>query len=249
MNKREFLKAAGFASLGLAILPMYQCQSKSDDLENNEEDDKDNRAPFKLPELGFSYSALEPNIDAETMEIHYNKHHGGYVKKLNKAVNESDYKDKSLREILGEVSENEDDNDLRNNAGGHFNHTLFWEILLPGGSKKPNGKLLKKINEDFGSFEKFKTDFSKMALEVFGSGWTWLCVDKDQNLFIVNTENQDNPLMHKIAMKKGTPILGVDIWEHAYYLKYQNERKKYIVNIFNIINWDVVGSNFEKNIK
>lgn len=255
MDKREFLKNVGFVSLGLAILPLYQCQSNNqgsdqgNEDEHDHHDDIDNDTYFTLPALGFAYTALEPAIDAKTMEIHHSKHHGGYVKKLNTAVAQSDYQNKSLLEIIQHVSDKEEDNDIRNNAGGHFNHTLFWEILLPGGSTQPESELLNQINNDFGSFEDFKIQFSKLASEVFGSGWAWLCVDENKKLFIMNTENQDNPLMKKIVKKTGTPILGIDVWEHAYYLNYQNDRKEYIANFMKVINWDVVGRKFEKIIR
>ncbi len=247
MDKRNFLKNVGVASLGLVIFPLYQCHSGNTEIGDNQ-DEIDNDGPFTLPELGFSYAALEPIIDTKTMEIHHTKHHGGYVKKLNTAVVQSDSQHKSLLEILQGVTDKEEDDDLRNNAGGHFNHTLFWEILLPGGSTQPENELLNQINNDFGSFEDFKNQFSKLASEVFGSGWTWLCVDENKKLFIMNTENQDNPLMKKIVSKTGTPILGVDVWEHAYYLNYQNDRKEYIANFMKVINWDVVGRKFEKAI-
>lgn len=244
MNKREFLKTAGFASLGLAILPLYQCQTTKEPDEVEEE--KEIFGPFTLPELGFSYRALEPEFDSETMKIHHSKHHAGYVEKLNKAIDGTQFKDQSLQEILHAVTKKENHIDIRNNAGGHYNHTLYWEILLPGGSKEPQGELLEQIHADFGSFEAFIEEFSKMASGVFGSGWTWLCVDAKKKLFIMNTENQDNPLMNKIVKKKGTPILAIDVWEHAYYLNYRNERKSYITNFMKVINWDVVGLKFDQ---
>lgn len=199
---------------------------------------------FTLPELGYAYDALEPYIDARTMEIHHTKHHAGYVAKLNAAIEGTEHEGKSLDELIanaGAIS-----TAVRNNGGGHFNHTLFWSIMGPNAGGEPTGDLADALNSAFGSFEEFKNQFSNAAATRFGSGWAWLIVN-DGNLAITSTPNQDNPLMD-IAETKGTPILGLDVWEHAYYLKYQNRRPEYIENFFNVINWDAVAENF-KNAK
>lgn len=195
---------------------------------------------FKLPDLQYDYNALEPYIDGKTMEIHFSKHHGGYTTKLNGAVEGSPLADKSIEEILAEVSKHS--TAVRNNGGGFFNHNLFWEVMSPNGGGEPKGDLLDAINKDFGSFTKFKEEFSNAAATRFGSGWAWL-IKQGNNLKVISTPNQDNPLMD-IAEEKGTPILGLDVWEHAYYLKYQNRRPEYIDAFWNVINWDAVASKF-----
>ncbi|MCZ2223170.1 MAG: superoxide dismutase [Chitinophagales bacterium] len=193
--------------------------------------------------LPYSYNALEPYIDAATMEIHYTKHAAGYTKNLNDALKE-EYKKAdaiTIENILENISQYS--TKMRNNAGGHYNHELFWQILTPTSSKKPSGALAKAIETSFGSFENFKTQFNDTALKRFGSGWAWLIVSND-GLKITSTPNQDNPLMN-IAETKGFPLLGLDVWEHAYYLKYQNKRAEYINNWWNIINWNVVEKRFD----
>ncbi len=197
---------------------------------------------FELPKLPYSYDALEPYIDARTMEIHYTKHHNGYVTKLNDAVAGTDLEDKSLEDLLKNVSKLPVA--VRNNGGGHYNHSLFWSIMKNNGGGFPNGKLADDINSSFGSFEEFKKQFSNAAATRFGSGWAWL-ISADGKLEITSTPNQDNPLMD-VADKKGSPILGLDVWEHAYYLKYQNKRPEYIENWWNVINWEEVASRYEK---
>jgi len=191
---------------------------------------------FELPKLPYGYDALEPYIDKTTMEIHYTKHHNGYVTKLNDAVAGTDLENKSLEEILKNASKHPVG--VRNNGGGHYNHSLFWSIMKKDGGGFPKGDLESTINSSFGSFEEFKNKFSNAAATRFGSGWAWLIV-KDGKLAITSTANQDNPLMD-VAEEKGTPILGLDVWEHAYYLKYQNRRPEYIDNWWNVINWDEV---------
>lgn len=174
---------------------------------------------FKLPQLGYPYNALEPNIDARTMEIHYTKHHQAYTDNLNNAIKGTDLEEKTIEEICKIAS---DKPAIRNNAGGYYNHNLFWDILTPGGSKEPLGNVKDAI-EQFGGFEKFKNEFSQAAKTRFGSGWAWLCKKSDGSLEICSTANQDNPLMENVGCQ-GTPILGLDVWEHAYYLNYQNRR-------------------------
>ena len=197
---------------------------------------------FELPNLPYGYDALEPYIDKQTMEIHHTKHHNGYVTKLNGAIEGTELEGKSLEDILKNVSKHPVA--VRNNGGGHYNHSLFWTIMKKGGGGLPKGDLEKAVNDAFGSFDEFKKQFSNAAATRFGSGWAWLIVTNGK-LEVTSTPNQDNPLMD-VADKKGTPILGLDVWEHAYYLKYQNKRPEYIENWWNVINWDAVAGNFSK---
>lgn len=195
---------------------------------------------FELPKLNYSYDALEPYIDAKTMEIHHSKHHSGYTSKLNAAIEGSDITGKSIEDILSNISSQS--TAVRNNGGGFYNHVLFWEVMSPKGGGEPKGDLFVSIIKNFGSFDKFKEDFSNAAATRFGSGWAWL-VKQDEKLVISSTPNQDNPLMD-IAEVKGNPILGLDVWEHAYYLNYQNRRPDYIEAFWNIINWEAVTEKF-----
>ncbi|HED05967.1 MAG TPA: superoxide dismutase [Ignavibacteria bacterium] len=199
-------------------------------------------AKFELSKLPYAYDALEPYIDARTMEIHYTKHHNGYVTKLNAAIGGTDLEGKSLEELMKNVSKLPVA--LRNNGGGHFNHSLFWTIMKKDGGGEPSGTLAGVINSAFGSFADFKKKFSDAAASRFGSGWAWLIV-KGGKLEITSTPNQDNPVMDD-AEVRGTPILGLDVWEHAYYLKYQNRRPEYIENWWNVVNWDEVAFRFSK---
>lgn len=194
---------------------------------------------FKLPELPYSYAALEPNIDARTMEIHYTKHHAGYTNNLNNAIAGTELDKMSIEDILANVSKHSAA--VRNNGGGYYNHDLFWKIMSPDGGGEPSDRMniKKAIDRDFGSFAEFKAAFAKAGATRFGSGWAWLCVDKDDKLFICSTPNQDNPLMD-VVEEEGTPILALDVWEHAYYLNYQNRRGDYIDSFFNVINWKEV---------
>lgn len=196
---------------------------------------------FELPKLQFSYDALEPHIDAKTMEIHYSKHHAAYVNNLNNALQGSGNEDKKLEDILASVSSFP--TAVRNNGGGHFNHTLFWEIMKPNGGGNPTGELADAISRYFGSFDKLKENLSNAGLTRFGSGWAWLVV-KGGELVVTSTPNQDNPLMD-IADVKGTPILGIDVWEHAYYLKYQNRRNEYLAAFWNVLNWEEISRRFK----
>ena len=196
---------------------------------------------FELPKLAYSYDALEPTIDARTMEIHHSKHHQAYVDNLNNAIAGTDLEGKSLEEIQKIGT---DKPAVRNNGGGHFNHSLFWELLTPGGSKEPVGNVKAEI-EKIGGFEKFKEDFSNAAKTRFGSGWAWLVKNSDGSVVVSSTPNQDNPLM-PVADVQGTPILGLDVWEHAYYLNYQNRRPDYVSAFFNVINWDKVEELYNK---
>ena len=195
---------------------------------------------FELPKLDYAYDALEPYIDAKTMEIHHSKHHGGYTGKLNNAIMGTELEGKPIEEILKNVSRYTAI--VRNNGGGYYNHSLFWKVLTQQGGGLPKGDLLEAINKSFGSFKKFKTEFSNTAVNLFGSGWVWL-IKSSGDLKITSTPNQDNPLMD-VADKKGTPILALDVWEHAYYLNYQNRRPDYISAFWNIINWDEVARRY-----
>ncbi|MEN2280818.1 superoxide dismutase [Algoriphagus sp. SE2] len=195
---------------------------------------------FELPSLPYAYDALEPNIDAKTMEIHHTKHHNGYVTNLNNAIAGTDLESKSLEELLKIAGSN---TAVRNNGGGHFNHSLFWTILSPNGGGAPTGELADAINAKFGSFEAFKETFNKAAATRFGSGWAWLCIDTKKELCVCSSPNQDNPMMD-ISECPGTPILGLDVWEHAYYLNYQNRRPDYISAFWNVVNWDEVSKRY-----
>lgn len=195
---------------------------------------------FEIPKLNYAFDALEPNIDARTMEIHYTKHHAAYTNNLNNAIKDTDLANKSIEEILKNISKHP--MAVRNNGGGFYNHNLFWEIMSPNGGGQPTGDLLSAINRDFGSFEKFKEVFNNAAATRFGSGWAWLVKLADK-LVVTSTPNQDNPLMD-IAEVKGTPIIGLDVWEHAYYLKYQNRRPEYIEAFWNVIDWNMVSKRF-----
>ncbi len=196
---------------------------------------------FELQKLSYEYDALEPLIDARTMEIHHSKHHAAYTSKLNDAVNGTELEGKSIEELLANVSKHS--KAVRNNGGGFYNHNLYWEIMAPGGASQPEGDLLKAITDSLGSVDKFKDAFANAAATRFGSGWAWL-VKQGDSLVISSTPNQDNPLMD-VADVKGTPILGIDVWEHAYYLKYQNKRPDYIEAFWKVINWDEVAKRFK----
>lgn len=195
---------------------------------------------FTLPALPYSFDALEPHVDARTMEIHHGKHHNAYVTNLNAALAGTEWENKSLEEILANISKLPAP--VRNNGGGHWNHSFFWQIMAPNAGGVPTGALAEAINNSFVSFDNFKAEFTKAATTRFGSGWAWLCVSGGK-LAVCSTPNQDNPLMD-IAECKGTPILGLDVWEHAYYLNYQNRRPDYITAFFNVVNWAEVAKRF-----
>lgn len=196
---------------------------------------------FELPKLTYAYNALEPHIDARTMEIHHTKHHQAYITNLNNAIAGTDAEQLSIEDICKNISKYP--MPVRNNGGGHYNHTLFWSIMGPGKGGNPSGKLAEAINNDLGGLDKFKEEFNKAATTRFGSGWAWLIV-KEAKLAVCSTPNQDNPLMD-IAEVKGTPVLGIDVWEHAYYLHYQNRRPDYCTAFWNVINWDEVSRRYE----
>lgn len=195
---------------------------------------------FQLPPLPYASNALEPHIDARTMEIHHDKHHAAYVNNLNAAITGTDLDKQTLEEILKNVSKHPPA--VRNNAGGHYNHTMFWQLMTPGGSNSPSGALADAINSTFGSYDEFKNKFTTAGTTRFGSGWAWL-VASGGKLSIGSSPNQDNPLMD-VSETKGTPLLGLDVWEHAYYLKYQNRRPDYIAAWWNVVNWDEVAKRF-----
>lgn len=202
---------------------------------------------FKLPDLPYSFDALEPHIDAKTMEIHHGKHHAGYVTKLNAALEgHADLQNKTIEQLLGNLSAIPQDirGAVRNNGGGHYNHSLFWNWMKPKAGGKPSGDVANAINKAFGSFDDFKKKFNDAGATRFGSGWAWVGVKDDGSLTICSTPNQDNPLMKGVAECVCTPILGVDVWEHAYYLKYQNKRPDYLEAWWNVVNWDAVSKRY-----
>ncbi len=199
--------------------------------------------PFELPELKYEYNALEPVIDAKTMEIHHDKHHAGYTNNLNTALEKhAELESYSIEKLLKNLADIPEDirTSVKNNGGGYYNHALFWEFMIPGGAKKPSGELLKMIDESFGSMEELKDLFSKEALGRFGSGWAWLVSDANKDLEVLSTPNQDSPISMGL-----TPILGIDVWEHAYYLNYQNRRADYVKAWWSIVNWDVVADYYK----
>lgn len=227
-NRREFIRTAGLATIGAVVL------SKTSNVFGTAL--VPDATPFTLPALPYSFNALEPHIDAMTMEIHHDRHHKAYVDNLNKAILENKITETSLEKILSTVSTLP--MSIRNNGGGHFNHSMFWEMMKPNGGGLPSGAIAEAINNSFTSFDNFKTKFTDAAKARFGSGWTWL-VMKNGKLEIGSTPNQDNPLMD-VCELKGTPLLCLDVWEHAYYLHYQNKRADYINAWFNVVNWEAV---------
>lgn len=245
-NRRSFLGATGamMAALGAGIFPSsLSAQSMEPDTNIDV-----GEGPFSLPRLPYSYDALEPAIDAETMRTHYSKHHAAYVRNLNKAVRDAgieasgDALDliKKIRKLPKDAQKA-----VRNNGGGHVNHTLFWSILSPNAGSKPTGELAKAIERDIGGLDALKAELKSAGSGVFGSGWAWLVVGKNGRLAVTSTANQDNPLMD-VSDAEGTPILGIDVWEHAYYLKYKNDRGKYLDNIWSIISWEAVAEHAAK---
>ncbi|MDI9876032.1 superoxide dismutase [Flectobacillus rivi] len=249
MNRKNFLKSAlasafalsGIKSWGFGRKSNYNQFLPSLTLEQVSLE----TAPYSLAALPYAPESLEPNIDKLTMEIHHGRHHKAYVDNLNKAVAGTPAEKLTLLELIKDAGKQPVA--IRNNGGGHWNHTFFWNVLSPKGGGAPKGDLAKAIETTFGSFDKFKEEFGKAATTRFGSGWAWLIV-QDKKLVISSTPNQDNPLMD-VAEKKGQPILGLDVWEHAYYLKYQNKRADYVTAFWNVVNWDEVSKNFENALK
>jgi Fe-Mn family superoxide dismutase len=231
----------------MGLLPIAGGLSKVEAITNNElfktkKRSENTMAKFELPKLPYDFNALEPNIDARTMEIHHGKHHAGYVAKLNGAVEGTELEKLSLEDLMKNISKYP--TAVRNNGGGHYNHSLFWTVMSPNGGGNPSGDLADAINSTFGSFDNFKKQFSDAAATRFGSGWAWLVVS-DGKLVVTSTPNQDNPLMD-LTDVHGTPILGIDVWEHAYYLNYQNRRPDYVSAFYNVINWDEVARRFKE---
>jgi Fe-Mn family superoxide dismutase len=229
MKRREFVRTASIVGAAWALRPSGAAQAAE---------------PFRLPDLPYPYDALEPHIDTLTMQIHHGKHHAAYVNNLNAAISKyPDWAAKSIEEIVRNIDQVPEPirTTVRNNGGGHVNHTFFWEIMSPKGVRQPRGELAKAIEKRFGSFSKFQEEFTRAAMGRFGSGWAWLSVDRNRQLVVESTPNQDTPLM-----EGRTPILGIDVWEHAYYLKYQNRRADYVAAFYNVINWDRVSELYRK---
>jgi len=231
LDRRKFIITLGSIPVIAGIDPVAKSFEK---INNHTKRRNSKMGKFELPKLPYDYNALEPYIDAMTMEIHHTKHHNAYVTNLNKAIEGTEMEGKSLEDLLKKVSGLP--MAVRNNGGGHYNHSLFWTLMKKGGGGMPSGELEQAITSAFGSFEEFRKKFSDASATRFGSGWAWLVVTNGK-LAVTSTPNQDNPLMD-VAEVKGTPVLGLDVWEHAYYLKYQNRRPEYIENWWNVINWD-----------
>lgn len=240
MNRRNFITAVATLSLVKVVEPFSK---RIEILSNNLIERSTKMGKYELPALPYAYNALEPYIDEMTMNIHHTKHHQAYINNLNKAIEGTEMEKMTLEEMFATVSKLPVA--VRNNGGGHWNHSLFWTLMKPNGGGQPSGALLDAINGQFGSFDEFRKKFSDAAAGRFGSGWAWLVIS-DGKLIVTSTPNQDNPLMD-VAEVKGTPILGLDVWEHAYYLKYQNRRPEYIEQWWNVVNWDKVAELFAKS--
>ena len=244
MLKRDFLKNSLLTVAGALLSPAVLARVHDEHLLREARATPIADGPFTLPALPYAFNALDPHIDARTMEIHHDAHHKTYVSKLNEAVVGKPEEKLTLAQLLASASKQPDA--IRNNAGGHWNHSFFWQLLAPKGGGKPTGELATAINKDFGSFEKFNEEFTKAATGRFGSGWAWLIYDpKASKLAITSTPNQDNPLMDLPGIQRGTPVLGLDVWEHAYYLKYQNKRPDYVKAYWNVVNWSEAGKRYE----
>ncbi|RFP66045.1 superoxide dismutase [Hymenobacter lapidiphilus] len=240
MIKRDFLKTGLLTALGALVSPALLAAAHDEKLLREARATPIADGPFTLPALPYAFNALEPHIDARTMEIHHDAHHKGYVSKLNAAVMGTPAEKLSMADLLASMSKQSEA--VRNNAGGHWNHSFFWLTMTPKGGGQPTGTLKTAIDKDFGSFDKFSEEFTKAASSRFGSGWAWLIVDKKTGkLAVTSTPNQDNPLMDLPGNQRGLPIIGLDVWEHAYYLKHQNKRPDYIKNFWNVINWPEAG--------
>ncbi|MFM2267403.1 MAG: hypothetical protein RL757_844 [Bacteroidota bacterium] len=249
MKRRKFIQLVGVApvlTFAASCAPKVEQKIENKVSQNNSQTHKDSKKmAFELPALPYAHNALEPHIDTLTMQIHHGKHHQAYVTNLNNALAGTDAEKLSIEDIVRNISKYP--MPVRNNGGGHWNHSFFWQILAPNAGGNPTGDVALAINGAFGSFDEFKKQFAQAGATRFGSGWAWLCVDANKNLFVSSTPNQDNPLMD-IAEKKGTPILALDVWEHAYYLHYQNRRPDYIASFFNLVNWTEVNNRFKAAI-
>ncbi|MEM9673330.1 MAG: superoxide dismutase [Cyclobacteriaceae bacterium] len=243
MNKRDFLKTATMVGLTSFLKPVATLQAKASRYNHQLSTGSELtvEGPFKADALPYAYDALEPHIDKATMQLHHDKHYQGYINKLNAAIVGTQYESMVIEDILKKVGKN--NTAIRNNGGGYYNHTLFWKWMSPNSGQQPEGSLAEAINSAFGTLDEFKTKFSEAARGVFGSGWAWLLSDKNGQLSIGSTPNQDSPLMG-FTESKGTPILGLDVWEHAYYLKYQNKRPDYINAWMRVINWQEVAGQY-----
>ena len=248
MNKREFLKTSTIVGAGTLLAPSVASSCMTSSAANGAtaslvaiaEDGK-----FAQSELGYTFDALEPHIDAMTMELHYGKHHAGYTAKFNAALEHEDFHPTDIYKMFASISSYGADSGVRNNGGGYFNHSLYWKFISPNGGGEATGKLADAINETFGSFGQFKELFSATAASQFGSGWGWLILDAEGALQVTSTSNQDNPLMDIVDVQ-GTPLLNVDVWEHAYYLNYQNRRTSYLEAYWNVVDWNFVGALYEE---
>lgn len=246
MNKREFLKTSVILGAGTVIVPTVASSCMNSSAANGATASLvalDDAGKFIQPELGYAFDALVPYIDAQTMELHYGKHHAGYTRKFNEDLEQEAFHSTDINTIFANISNYGDR--LRNNGGGYYNHNLYWKFMSPDGGGEPTGELAKAINDTFGSFQQFRDLFSATAASQFGSGWGWLILDEEGALQVTSTPNQDNPLMD-VAEVQGTPLLNVDVWEHAYYLKYQNMRKSYIEAYWNVIDWDFVAELYKE---
>jgi len=246
MNKREFLKTSALLGAGTLVAPSLTTSCMNSAAQSGATASLsilDAEGKFVQPELGYAFDALEPHVDAMTMELHYGKHHAGYTRKFNAALETADLHSTDINSLFATVSTL--GNAVRNNGGGYYNHNLYWKFMSPEGGGEPSGKLAEAIGSDFGSFGQFKDLFSATAGSHFGSGWAWLLLDADGKLQVTSLPNQDNPLMD-LAPVKGTPLLNIDVWEHAYYLNYQNMRSSYIEAYWNIIDWNFVEALYEE---
>ena len=246
MNKREFLKTSAILGAGTLVAPAITTSCMNSSAQTGATASLvvlDTEGKFLQPELGYAFDALEPHVDAMTMEVHYGKHHAGYTRKFNAALEYADFHSTDINNLFGSVSTL--GSDIRNNGGGYFNHNLYWKFMSPEGGGEPTGMLAEAIAADFGSFAQFKDLFSAAAASHFGSGWAWLLLDADGKLQVTSLPNQDNPLMD-VSPVQGTPLLNIDVWEHAYYLHYQNMRKSYVEAYWNIIDWKFIEALYEE---
>ena len=232
----------------IVVITVISCQTETKENTNvqKETDAIENSKIHTLPDLEFEYTALEPHIDSRTLKIHHGKHHQAYVNNFNSAIKGTDLEKMAMEDIFKDISEYP--TAVRNHGGGHYNHAMYWKMLSPDGGGQPSGVFFDQIEKNFGSFDEFREEFSTAAASVFGSGWTWLIVDEDDQLKVTNTPNQDNPFMD-IVDERGIPIMVIDIWEHAYYLDYQNRRQEYIEEFWNVINWPEVERRYKGAIE